>query len=209
MKIISKPRMAADRYIGELVLHCAILSNPSKDHGKDRYLALIKHLVSVAPETIEQKSSEGMTPLHIAVLANQPEVISFLLSEGANQRHRDKAGRNVVHNMVAPNNNARAHTDAERLQQLISLFDKKAVEEMLLERCTETPGAVTPLAYFLAKNSGSYRKPDSVNVLSQYSNGEDLAMINGEGDLPLHVVCYIPHDYSLNCTNSTRPSSKE
>ncbi|KAH7417628.1 hypothetical protein BKA64DRAFT_702397 [Cadophora sp. MPI-SDFR-AT-0126] len=172
----------------ELVLHCAILFNHSKDQDKIPYLALIKHLVSVAPESIEQKSSEGMTPLHLAVLAHQPEVISFLLSEGANQRHRDKAGRNIVHHMVAPKNHARANTDAEKLQQLISLFDKSAVKEMLLERCTEQPGALTPLAYYMAKNSGSYRKPDIVSILAKYSNGEDLAMINGEGDLPLHVA---------------------
>ncbi|KAK0126771.1 hypothetical protein ONS95_008352 [Cadophora gregata] len=171
----------------ELVLHCAILFNPSKDQDKTQYLALIKHLVSVVPDSIEQKSSERMTPLHVAVLAHQPEVISFLLSEGANQRHRDKAGRNIVHHMLAPKNMARANTNAEKLQQLISLFDKSAVEEMLLERCTEKPGALTPLAYYMAKNAGSYRKSDIVSILSKYSNGEDLAMINGEGDLPLHV----------------------
>ena len=178
----------ANKYSGELVLHCAILNNPSKDEDKTKYLALIKHLVSVAPDSIEQKSSEGLTPLHLAVLAHQPEVISFLLSEGANQRHRDKAGRNVVHHMIAPKNNARANTDAEKFQQLISLFDKSAIEEMLLERCTEKPGALTPLAYYMAKNAGSHRKTDIVAILSKYSNGEDLAMINGEGDLPLHVV---------------------
>lgn len=133
-----------------------------------------------------------MTPLHLAVLAHQPEVISFLLSEGANQRHRDKAGRNVVHHMVAAKNSSQVNVNAERLQQLIGLFDKTAVEEMLLERCTEKPGALTPLAYFMAKNSGNYRKPDLVSVLSKYSNGEDLAMINGEGDLPLHVVSSMP-----------------
>ena len=85
-------------------------------------------------------------------------------------------------------NNARANTDAEKFQQLISLFDKSAIEEMLLERCTEKPGALTPLAYYMAKNAGSHRKTDIVAILSKYSNGEDLAMINGEGDLPLHVV---------------------
>ncbi|KAH7360980.1 ankyrin repeat-containing domain protein [Rhexocercosporidium sp. MPI-PUGE-AT-0058] len=172
----------------ELVLHCAILFNPAKDQDKSKYLALIKHLVSVAPESIEQKSSEGLTPLHLAVLAHQPEVIKFLLSEGANQRHRDKAGRNVVHHILASKNNTQANTNAENIQQLIRLFDKSAVEEMLLERCTERPGALTPLAYFMSKNSGTYRKPDVVSVLSKYSNGEDLAMINGEGDLPLHVA---------------------
>jgi hypothetical protein len=168
------------------------LYNPWKEDRLDKYLGLIKHLISVAPETLEQKSSEGWTPLQIAVLAEQPAVVSYLLSEGANQRHRDKAGRNVLHSMLAYRHGGRAKTDPERLQKMIELFDKAAVEEMLLERCTENPGALTPLAYWMAKNCGVYSKPDIVTILSKYSNGEDLAMINGEGDLPLHVVCIPP-----------------
>jgi len=74
------------------------------------------------------------------------------------------------------------------LQKLLELFDKDAVKEMLLERCSEAPGALTPLAYWMAKNGGSYKKPDFIAILAKYSSGEDLEMINGEGDLPLHVV---------------------
>ncbi len=181
----------ANKCPGELVLHSTILFTPSEDHDKEKYLALIKHLVSVAPESLEQKSIEGFTPLQLAVLAHQPEVVTYLLSQGANQRHRDKAGRNVLHSMVAYKQNGGAKTDPEKLQQMIDLFDKAAVKEMLLERCTERPGALTPLAYWMAKNSGNYKKSDIVAILSKYSNGEDLAMINGEGDLPLHVVGFI------------------
>lgn len=180
--------MIADRCVGELVLHCAVLNNPPRDQDKTHYLALIKHLVSVSPESLEQQSSEGWTPLQLAVLAHQPEVVTYLLSEGANQRHRDKAGRNVIHNMLAYRQNGGAKTEPKKLQEMIDLFDNAAVEEMLLERCAERPGALTPLAYWMAKNAGVYKKPDIVTILSKYSNGEDLAMINGEGDLPLHVV---------------------
>jgi hypothetical protein len=74
------------------------------------------------------------------------------------------------------------------LQKLLELFHKDAVKEMLLERCNETPGALIPLANWMAKNGGSYKKPDFIAILSKYSSGEDLEMINGEGDLPLHVV---------------------
>ncbi|KAL2074939.1 hypothetical protein VTL71DRAFT_8719 [Oculimacula yallundae] len=172
----------------ELVLHCAILYNPTKDSEKRRCLTLIKHLLSVAPESIGQKSAEGLAPLHLAVLTHQPEIVSMLLSAGANQRQRDTAGRNVVHHMLGSKNGFRVHTNVEHLREMISLFDKVAVAEMLLERCTEKPGALTPLAYYFVKNSGQYRKPDIVAILSEYSNGEDLAMINGEGDLPLHVA---------------------
>lgn len=78
--------------------------------------------------------------------------------------------------------------DAKELKQLLELFDKAALKEMLLERCSQAPGALTPLAYWMAKNGGDYKKADVVEVLTSYSSGEELEMINGEGDLPLHVV---------------------
>ncbi len=184
------------------MLHCAILNNPPKKEKIEnisRYLALIKHLVSVLPESLEQKSSEGWTPLQIAVFTHQTEVVSYLISVGANQRSRDKAGRNVVHNMlVQQQKNGLAKTDAEKLQKMIELFDKAAVGEMLLERSSERPGALTPLAYWMSKNDGVYKKPDIVTILSKYSNGEDLEMINGEGDLPLHMVRIFLSDLRLH-----------
>ena len=75
---------------------------------------------------------------------------------------------------------------SKKLQRMIQLFDEQAVKDMLLERCTCAPGALTPLAYWMISSSSS---PAIVEVLSKYSTGEDLEMINGEGDLPLHVVC--------------------
>jgi len=171
-----------------LTLHCAILYNPSDETSFPKYIALIKHLVSVLPESLEEKSSEGWTPLQIAVFAQREEVVSYLISIGANQRHRDRIGRNVVHTMVAFHRNS-SKNNVEKLQRMIEGFDEEAVKEMLLERCNYSPGALTPLAYWMAKNGGAYCKADVVELLSRYSTGEDLEMINGEGDLPLHVVC--------------------
>jgi ankyrin repeat protein len=151
-------------------------------------MALIKHLVSVLPNSLEQKSSEGWTPLQIAVFTQREEVISYLVSIGANQRNRDKVGRNIMHIMVGRVANG-GRKSSKKLQHMIELFDGEAVKDMFLERCTCAPGALTPLAYWMAKGSGTgYRSPAIIEVLSKYSTGEDLEMINGEGDLPLHVV---------------------
>jgi hypothetical protein len=129
----------------------------------------------------------GWTPLQTAVFIQRPDVVSYLLSVGANQRHRDNADRNMLHTMLTfPTDDAK--TKADKLQEMISCFDKEAVKEMFLERCTLEPGALTPLALWMAKNRGIYKKTDIIEVLSRYSTGEDLTMINGEGDLPLHVA---------------------
>jgi hypothetical protein len=180
---------------GELALHCATLSNADKKVMAVKYLPLLKHLIAVSPESLEQKSSEGFTPLQLAVFAGREDAVKYFLSIGANQRHRDKSGRNMLHTMVADYGNS-AKTDAKKLQAMLNLFDASNFEEMLVERCSEVAGALhgalTPLAFWMARNRGSYHKTDFLRVLLQYSRGEELEMINGEGDLPLHVVCSHP-----------------
>lgn len=148
---------------------------------------MIKHLVSALPGALEQRSSEGWTPLHIALYTQREEVVTYLVSVGADQRARDKLGRNIAHALVG-NRNGGAKTDAKKLQSMINLFDKDGIKEMLLERCINHPGALTPLAYWMSSSGGSYKKTDFIEILSKYSSGEDLEMINGEGDLPLHVA---------------------
>lgn len=150
-----------------------------------KYMALIKHILSVAPETLEQKSSKGYTPLQLAVLTNRKKLVAYLISVGANQRHRDRMGKNMLHSMLANVQHCRMYGPG--LQGMIELFDEKAVKEMLLER-TSQPESASPLAYWMLRNGNSFEKPDILEVLAKYSTGEDLAMINSEGDLPLHFV---------------------
>jgi ankyrin repeat protein len=150
---------------------------------------LVKHLVSVHPDYLEQKSSEGFTPLQVAVHANRLSIVSYLISCGANQRHRDKFGRNLVHSLLVYPKTGNVKDDVEILQNMLEEFDKEAVKEMLVERAAVQPGALTPLAYWMARNT-QYKKADIIEALSKYSSGEELEMINGEGDLPLHVVCF-------------------
>jgi len=146
-------------------------------------LALIKHLLAVVPETLERESSEGWTPLQVAVRLQRVDVVSYLISQ------RDNAGHNMLHAMLTTLSLA-ARTDVIKLKAMIQLFDKDALKEMSFERCKLNSGALTPLALWMAYNKGKYKKPDIVETLAEYSTGEDLGIINGEGDLPLHVVCH-------------------
>ena len=173
---------------GDLILHCAILWDPdhkSEQNTKD-YLALIKHILTIAPETLEKKSAEGYTPLQLAVFNERKDVVAYLLSIGANQRTRDRNGRNLLHSL-APRSRLATGQLAE-INETIELFDKTAVKEMMLERTSVSYGSLTPLAYWMGKTCYFHTKPDLMNILTQYSSGEDLGMIDGQGDLPLHIV---------------------
>ncbi|TVY75886.1 Uncharacterized protein LSUE1_G007435 [Lachnellula suecica] len=187
IKVLDESDKGFDRTIGtwlntksELALHCAILWSPGKK-DTETYLALIKHLVSVTPGSLEKKSSQGWTPLHVAAWLRREDVVSYLISVGANQRCRDRLGRNIIHSICAKGG-------PKLLDGMLQLFDKDAVKEMLLERCNITPGALTPLAYYMSTNAGRNKKTFFIEALSRYSSGEELEMINGEGDLPLHVA---------------------
>lgn len=74
-----------------------------------------------------------------------------------------------------------------RLDSIIKLFHKKDVQEMSLERADVYPSALTPLALWMSQHP-HHDQTEILEVLLKYSTGEELEMINGEGDLPLHVV---------------------
>ncbi|APA10450.1 hypothetical protein sscle_06g052200 [Sclerotinia sclerotiorum 1980 UF-70] len=171
----------------ELLLHVAILYNPQTDDEKVKHLNLVKHLVSVLPESVlSLKSSAGYTPLHLAVDRHNISIIEHLLSVGASSRSRDKQNRNIMHTLAS----AAARVDENtisRLESIINLFDKKDVQEMLLERADDYPSALTPLALWMSKAT-QHDIESVLEVLMKHSTGEELEMINGEGDLPLHVA---------------------
>lgn len=163
-------------------------------------------MLKAMPEYLEQKSIHGWTPLHIAIAIKRPEIVELLLSAGANPRAVDMYNCNVVHNMLVPlhrnkswNPRTMANNDPKPISAMISLFDKKDIKEMLLEKCTLGPelASLTPIAYWMANNdsnanvyaaSKANNKTDILEILSSFSDGEDLGIINGGGDLPLHQV---------------------
>lgn len=164
------------------------------------------------PDSLEQKSSHGLSPLSVAAALQRPEIMKLLLLAGANPRTVDICRRNVIHNTLVAlrlgnsgNSGRSLHsqtplsplTEPKLLEAILALFDKKDVKEMLLEKCTLGPqfSSLTPLAYWIANNvPGMYNnvkvhgKADIIEILLSYSDGDDMELINGEGDLPLHQV---------------------
>ncbi|KAI9646276.1 hypothetical protein NHQ30_005717 [Ciborinia camelliae] len=171
----------------ELLLHVAILYSPQTDNDKAKHLNLVKHLVSVLPESVlSLKSSEGYTPLHLSVRRHNIPLIKYLLTIGASSRSRDGRNRNIMHTLAGAATSVTNET-IPRLEAIIQLFNKKDIQEMLLERADEYPSALTPLALWMSQSS-DYDSEDVIEVLLKHSTGAELEMINGEGDLPLHVA---------------------
>jgi len=148
----------------------------------------------VSPDLLEKKSSEGWTPLQVACFTLNHDVISYLISVGANQYSRDKLGRNMLHSILS-RVGQHENEKPDDLRKLLGMFDKKALQLMFVERCSADPGAATPLATWMGGVNDCSKWLKILKVLSEYSSGEELEMINGEGDLPLHVVSLFPSLY--------------
>lgn len=93
----------------------------------------------------------------------------------------------------------RARTEIDTLKEMIALFDKQTLRNMMIERCSAGLGGLTPLALLLSGHSDArdgYNKSvdkvdrvcDALDVLSSFSDGKDLEIVNAEGELPLHMV---------------------
>ena len=70
---------------------------------------------------------EGMTPLHLAVLYNQPELVKFLLENNAEQRKKIIRPGGIVNGMQ-PLKFARflhASNDSQQLKDIINIFTNK------------------------------------------------------------------------------------
>ncbi|KFY42964.1 hypothetical protein V494_02145 [Pseudogymnoascus sp. VKM F-4513 (FW-928)] len=176
----------------ELLLHVVIMTVPSKDRLAE-HMELVKCIASSDASLLESRSIGGFTPLHLACTRRSKEVISFLISMGSKVRSRDATGRNMIHHLICawdyyPNWTKEWEKD-NGLATFLSLFKKSDVTEMLLER--DILG-YTPFAFW--QSQGHVKMGESTDastipeLVSSYTDGQHLTIMNSVGDLPIHVA---------------------
>lgn len=124
-----------------LVLHCAIMSEPS-----DESVRLVQYLVDHHPECMEVRSTEGLTPLAWAMSLHKVRFARILVEAGANQAVRDKEARNLLH-LILVSDGGRLCKNSNRFTKLLALLDKQLLLTMLVERAGD--GSRTPFARWL------------------------------------------------------------
>ncbi|KAH6620539.1 hypothetical protein C7974DRAFT_458783 [Boeremia exigua] len=183
----------------KLMIHLVILSKTD-----DESLKLLRHLCETQPDCINYKSANGLTPLLVAFGLQRVEMAKILIEAGADQTVRNHNNDNLVH--FALRTSKTDETGRANLRQLLELVDKRLIAGMFTERATAAPGAATPLAHWilvrLQANIGRFPynfQQNEVNptvveqehvmrMILEFSKGEDLGLVNGEGDTPLHAV---------------------
>lgn len=164
---------------------------------------LVQYLVDQHPECLEVRSSEGHTPLALAIALHRLSFARILINAGANQATRDTEGCNLLH-LVLCNIAGSTAKHADKISQLINLMDKEHVSTMLTQRAGE--GSRTPYARWLHKypdfdfaievqpkvpNLPSDRKSTSsitqlFLTLGKSINQKFLELLDGAGNTPVH-----------------------
>lgn len=188
-----------------LLLHCVVLSENRKNS-----FPLLRYLCKEHPEALEHRSASGMTPLHLAFTLRRLEMVNILLDAGADQTTRSNDGNNIVHSMLATR--GRHVTDIDALRELFGLIDPRLLPSLFLERTTNFPGAATPLGYWIHISTRYWQNQINkgnheaiLYLLLELSKGEDLGIINGDGDTPVHAVVRYRADSMLRIMLECRP----
>ncbi|KAI9709659.1 MAG: hypothetical protein M1812_007637 [Candelaria pacifica] len=173
----------------DLALHCAVLAS---NDGNEKSVQLIDYLIQAFPRSIESKSRDGWTPLHVAFHPKRITAARTLIAAGADQLTRDKLGRNIVHCALRPPKSRMAQ-DPMELRRMLELIDRRVIHELFLQRSQDNSS--TPLAQWLA-DINTYGRSDgqrhdliaTLKVIIEFSGAKDLDEFGGEGDMPLHLL---------------------
>lgn len=166
-----------------MAIHCCLAGKQTSDS-----LEMLKYLTEALPDAVEAKSADGLTPLLLAFRLRSVEAAKILIDAGADQTARDKDGMNLLHQMLFGQNE---NKDVSKPRLLTQLIDPRLITSMCLQRCSLDPGALTPLALWLAQvhqYTNRQAKVAIARLILEYSHGEELSMLNGEGHTPLHVI---------------------
>jgi ankyrin repeat protein len=166
----------------QLAIHCCVARHQTADS-----VEILKYLVKAMPDAVEVRSADGMTPLLLAYRTHNLEAVKVLLEAGADQTVRDKEGLNLLHHITATV--ASLVVSLSHIRNLIETIDKRLISGMCLQRCSRSPGSLTPLALLVAQHFVSNEiRVDIARLILEYSHGAELELLNGEGHTPLHVL---------------------
>lgn len=203
----------------KLLIHIIVLSKTNEES-----LSVLRHLCETQPELINHKSANGLTPLHLAFSLHRIEMAKILIDAGADQTTRNHNNDNLVHSAIRYSSQ-NTEVGLKKLRHLLELIDTRLLAGMFTERASSEPGATTPLAqwvfstvkgslHWYGSHQGCFnrgideaisKQQDFLRLLLDFSKGEDLGLVNGEGDTPVHAVVRYGADLILRVMLGCRP----
>jgi hypothetical protein len=168
-----------------LAIHSCLRGKPVPETIK-----VLNFLINALPESVNHKSVTGSTPLAIAFRCYRAEAAKLIIKASADQTCRDKHGNNLLHNLLK--HGVTTEKQLRTLTSMIELIDERLLPSMFLEKCSDHPGSLTPLAQWVTacvnESSCSRFSNEVLQKILSYSKGRELNSINGEGLAPVHVA---------------------
>lgn len=117
----------------------------------------------------------------------------LLIEAGAHKDITDQDGNSLLHTLLIENQRARHEEDS--LRGMIDLLDPESQKKLFTQRNSYTNGAATPLHLWLKNTRAIWGAEDdadkqeaALRMLLSYSKGEELGMVDGAGETPLHTL---------------------
>ncbi|TLS27460.1 hypothetical protein PpBr36_05142 [Pyricularia pennisetigena] len=173
----------------DLVMHAAIIGGPKGEKTKK----LVQYLIQAYPASMTTKSRDGYTPFYLACLRGRTDVVE-LLAPHSDQTVKGPHWENILHAVL------KGCPTADQLRPMLELFEPELRKAMFKERSSLSAEGRTPLHQWIATatwkmwgaSSPQYKTPEDLvavlKLLLEYSGGEELAMLDGTGDTPLHML---------------------
>ncbi|ATY58270.1 ankyrin repeat [Cordyceps militaris] len=195
---------AISKWLGadnELVLHCAVMADPGPEANE-----LVEYLVENSPVSLEKKAAGGCTPLMIACQLGRIGFVKILIAAGADQSTRNDKGENIIHAVIKPD------SPVCRARTLLNLLDSDLRKHLFQQRQALKENGTSPLhSWILGYSSRDYNSASTKKVVAmlrlilEYSNGEELDMLNGAGDTCLHSAISQGQLAVIRCLVDFRP----
>ncbi len=159
-------------------LHTALRAKPSAEQ-----LALVRDLLRYDASLVHEKNLTGITPLHLAVRWNNPELVNLLLDLGADPNAADEKHATPLHESVA--------SHAEHV--ITALVDHRADVTC---RDHKSRGLMHWLAYWA--RDATYEGTPLLKLFLALNPAPALAQGDHRGRTPLHYLAWHgTHDVTL------------
>lgn len=152
---------------------------------------LVEYLVETCPGSLEKKAAGGCTPLMIACQLGRVQFAKILIAAGADQSTKNDKGENILHAIL------KHSSPVCRTRTLLNLLDSDLRKHLFQQRRNLKENGTTPLHSWIMDyagrnyNTASMKKVVAMlKLILEYSNGEELDMLNGAGDTCLHTAIY-------------------
>ncbi|KAJ5825958.1 ankyrin repeat protein [Penicillium riverlandense] len=163
---------------------------------------LVRYLIQHFPSYLNNRSTEGHTPLALAFSLQRATFARILIDAGAHQTARDRLGNNVLH-LTLVSLEWETCKNLHLLTEMVGLLDRQIIPTLVNERCQRH---LTPLTRWMSYSKGSYRPlryppwdndPDRDNRpaiaeflldLGESSSQNQLELRDARGNTPAHIA---------------------